>query len=62
MRNGCMKRPNWEALGLSLDASIVVVVVVVVLVVVTCSRHRRLNQQLLCEYVSRTRASHLGCP
>lgn len=51
MRNGCMKRPNWEALGLSLDASIVVVVVVVivVLVVVTCSRHRRLNQQLLCE-------------
>lgn len=30
MRNGCMKRPNWVALGLSLDASIVVVVVVVV--------------------------------
>lgn len=39
MRNGCMKRPNWVALGLSLDASIVVVVVVVervVVVGITC--------------------------
>lgn len=33
-----MKRPNWVALGLSLDASIVVVVVVerVVVVGITC--------------------------
>lgn len=37
MRNGCMKRLNWVALGLSLDASIVVVVVERVEVVgITC--------------------------